>query len=851
MSAFAKFYAFFMGTALLSMGVVQAATWSNVTKIGSNADSKAMDICGADSGGAHLKWNEAVSGWSIKYRRINPDGSLGSTVNVVSKSFLANGEIVEADNGDLFVSWEDYTDGGDGHVIRSTNGGTSWFDEQKLADFGSNGIKFPELSRSGLNSGDVMMSCWRSQENKLYHWLWDGASWGSQVRLPDTDPTTEYQVSGMAWSPVDGSVWRTYGESNDVRLRQYSGGAWGSEINAADPGGFYAWPDVAVNDYGQVLIAWDRDSNSYARLWDPNTGWGAIITVKTGALLPCPCPIPQIKGFYIGYKKTSDQLFHGKALIDGVLQSEDLIAAGVADLNFCNQMEIASDPYGNIYAIMEIWRNDNGPECYISSTADFTSMVNKPHFESVAISDATLLADGYHQYQATLECSDFGGAQEIRDMRILFNLDFNDFSKVRGYLVWGQTQADVTNYGGNWDITPATGGGYFGYMNDDFGHEYILPVSAATSTSGNNRTVTWTFKVRRAWGIDGPETGNFFGIFARNNNDSNGWEYSNASFGLSFNVELSRVPDYDEDTIVDMGDFAWLQRCISGQTVPISAACIGADLDGDGDADQYDSAKFGLCLSAPGIMADYNCPDYPVTGMAPDLAYNPAPANGATEQPLVPTLTWSAGTAATSHDIYFGTTNPPPFQTNHTSAAYVHPSSLAINTTYFWRVDEVNADGTTTGVVWSFTTTDNPITNLNRYSVATFGLGSEYYGDRDYTITAMPAYLQGAYGIKTNNDDKYESANSWITFTLTAESDVYVVYDKRGLPANGGTLPAFLGDFTLTADTVSVTDTYPTPMPVFKKTYSAGTVDLAANRQAPATTSVDAMYFVIVIPTGN
>jgi glycoprotein endo-alpha-1,2-mannosidase len=89
---------------------------------------------------------------------------------------------------------------------------------------------------------------------------------------------------------------------------------------------------------------------------------------------------------------------------------------------------------------------------------------------------------------------------------------------------------------------------------------------------------------------------------------------------------------------------------------------------------------------------------------APSLkAANPNPANGATHVRINPTLSWSAGTDAISHDVYFGTASPGAFRGNQTAADF-DPGVLAENTTYFWRIDEHNASGTVTGDVWSFTT---------------------------------------------------------------------------------------------------------------------------------------------------
>jgi len=88
----------------------------------------------------------------------------------------------------------------------------------------------------------------------------------------------------------------------------------------------------------------------------------------------------------------------------------------------------------------------------------------------------------------------------------------------------------------------------------------------------------------------------------------------------------------------------------------------------------------------------------------PTQAWNPDPPNGATGIRTTPVLSWEAGAGAISHDIYFGTAYPPPFHANRTETTF-DPGGLSYETTYFWRIDEVNADGTTPGPVWTFTTT--------------------------------------------------------------------------------------------------------------------------------------------------
>ncbi|NIM69802.1 MAG: S8 family serine peptidase [Xanthomonadales bacterium] len=93
-------------------------------------------------------------------------------------------------------------------------------------------------------------------------------------------------------------------------------------------------------------------------------------------------------------------------------------------------------------------------------------------------------------------------------------------------------------------------------------------------------------------------------------------------------------------------------------------------------------------------------------GDAPGLASNPSPADGATGVDINADLSWSAGSGATSHIVFFGT-DATPDETEEKpeqGTTSFEPGTLAYSTTYYWKVDEVNANGTTTGAVWSFTT---------------------------------------------------------------------------------------------------------------------------------------------------
>ncbi|MBC8218551.1 MAG: LamG domain-containing protein, partial [Planctomycetes bacterium] len=96
---------------------------------------------------------------------------------------------------------------------------------------------------------------------------------------------------------------------------------------------------------------------------------------------------------------------------------------------------------------------------------------------------------------------------------------------------------------------------------------------------------------------------------------------------------------------------------------------------------------------------------------------SPNPSNGAVDVKPTTILSWNPGVLAASHEVYFGTdadvvkaaakTSPEFKGTRALGDESYDPGKLELETTYYWRIDEVNSvhpDSPWIGNVWSFAT---------------------------------------------------------------------------------------------------------------------------------------------------
>ncbi len=270
----------------------------------------------------------------------------------------------------------------------------------------------------------------------------------------------------------------------------------------------------------------------------------------------------------------------------------------------------------------------------------------------------------------------------------------------------------------------------------------------------------------------------------------------------------------------------------------------------------HDSAQFNWTAPAPGfgILRLYvgalqgnqnsglNTTLVLVSTEAPILpgqASGPTPADGATGVPPSIGLHWTAGSGSTTHDVYYGTTNPPPLLAQYFEGVFFDPDPDPFaGTTYYWRIDARNDFGVTEGNVWSFTVMNAPGPATNPIPA-----------DQATDILLAP-FLEWTPGSEATSHDVYFGIQADPPFLVNVTQPVTQVTDL--LPGTTyfwrvdernevGTTPGAAWQFT----TMSL------PAPATNPTPANGSVDVAVTSNLSWTADSGAGQFDIYLGTQN
>jgi hypothetical protein len=246
------------------------------------------------------------------------------------------------------------------------------------------------------------------------------------------------------------------------------------------------------------------------------------------------------------------------------------------------------------------------------------------------------------------------------------------------------------------------------------------------------------------------------------------------------------------------------------------------------------------------IQGSYLSPYEPVN------AFGPSPSDGRIDVRVDPVLRWKAGKNATSHELYLGTDKEAVLNAGIGSPEYIGTSDLGsesyesekleMETSYYWRVDEVNnlnPDSPWIGEIWSFTTGDFLVVDdFEDYNTDDYQIWFSWHDGLGAGTAGTPGYLPGngsgsAVGDETtssyteetivhggsqamplayDNNKQGFAFYSEVEHTLTdqrdwtAEGVAELSIWFRGYPANVGSfVEGPVGTYTITASGTDIT----------------------------------------------
>jgi len=193
-------------------------------------------------------------------------------------------------------------------------------------------------------------------------------------------------------------------------------------------------------------------------------------------------------------------------------------------------------------------------------------------------------------------------------------------------------------------------------------------------------------------------------------------------------------------------------------------------------------------------------------GADANIATQPDPCDGAIAVDLDKTLTWKAGDSAVWHDVYFGTDFDEVNDATIDSPEYMgrqdtnnwDPNGLEFETTYYWRIDEIDAWNTYKGGVWSFTTwMRGYVPSLVGWWKFDEGEGRTAYdsaGNNDGNLVGDPNWVAGRIGSGAldfdGNDAVYLQSSSGAYSPLNISSGNLTLSAWVRTTGAGGTIVA-------------------------------------------------------------
>ena len=156
----------------------------------------------------------------------------------------------------------------------------------------------------------------------------------------------------------------------------------------------------------------------------------------------------------------------------------------------------------------------------------------------------------------------------------------------------------------------------------------------------------------------------------------------------------------------------------------------------------------------------------------PNVPSNPTPYSGQTNVSTNVNLTWAGGGPNgdnITYNVYFGTTSNPPLVASGLTSTFYNPGILSYSTTYYWEIvsDDENTGLTSTGPVWSFTTSAQPAPVT--YSVSGYVLNGSGTG----VAGVILSFSDGLSSVMTNSQGYWAQSGLTGNVTITPHLNGY------------------------------------------------------------------------------
>lgn len=380
-------YSFLHGISIVSLLLLGASValgqWTTAQPVWNPADPNEANnnnaikdprVAGSATGGFHVTYRLFIQGGAIenRYRRYN-GAALGPIKVVQSGIFTANSNIAEALNGDVHLVWENFDGSLDIAWSRSTDGGNTWSGPVEISNCGCDAAKWPGIAPFGTGNGPDMVMAFGdvSSNRKMRSQRWNGTSWspGSAQNFADAD--SEYFITGICRSLQDGTVYRTYGRkvsSNPntygMFYRRYNGTSWEAEQTIVTSG-FYAYPYIAVNQAGVVMVVWEQDSRIDSRWYTPGVGWSPVTVIDASGNHGQVTAIPGTNHFYAAFT-TGQHIVEGRYWVNGTWLPKTTVSVGQPNNGntFNPACRVTANADRSLVASWENWDSGNARGYY-------------------------------------------------------------------------------------------------------------------------------------------------------------------------------------------------------------------------------------------------------------------------------------------------------------------------------------------------------------------------------------------------------------------------------------------------------------------------------------------------------